>query len=102
MQDISKPPFVLCSRTQRTRAPETLVTDLPIGIPIDDQVCGSGNIYDNREIPRGQLHRLSTTEVLARKRVRFSDADIKPSSNKSRKRNPTSKTCECSFTFNVL
>ncbi|KAK9665071.1 hypothetical protein RND81_14G088400 [Saponaria officinalis] len=90
VQDMPKSPLVFCQRTRRFRAPMFPVTDLLSGT--QEQVCGSPNICHKRKgVPQGELHGPSNTETSAQKRVRFSDADIKPCSNKSLKRNHTLK-----------
>ncbi|KAL9237503.1 hypothetical protein vseg_012041 [Gypsophila vaccaria] len=90
MLDMPESPLVLRHRTRRFRAPRLPVIYLSRGIHVDEQVCGSKNIcHKNKEVPEDQLHGLANTENSARKRVRFSDADIEPRSKKSLKRNPT-------------
>ncbi|KAK9665069.1 hypothetical protein RND81_14G088200 [Saponaria officinalis] len=92
VHDMPKSPLVFCQRTRRFRAPMFPVTELLSGTQADEQVCGSQNICHKRKrVLQGELHGPSNTETSAQKRVRFSDADIEPRSNKSLKRNRTLK-----------
>ncbi|XP_010672197.2 uncharacterized protein LOC104888808 isoform X1 [Beta vulgaris subsp. vulgaris] len=78
LDNIPTSPLVLCHKTRRFKAPKLHVGDISTANLLEDQAPSSNEIYHNiREIPQGPSSDLPKIDIPTRKRVHFSDADLK-------------------------
>lgn len=88
LQEIQTSPLVLSRRTRcRFKAPKLPVPDFSTANQVEDQGPGSDMVYHHhREIPRDTGRKLTDGDIPARKKVRFSEIDIKFHPKKSLRR----------------